>query len=190
MRYFIFSLFTLFIVTSCNNKVYVPKPMGYIQLIAPEHDYTNYKNDCPFTFEIAKEAVALPYPGDPKEYYCWFNIKYPHHQATIYCTYAQLKGNLAQYLDDSHELVYKHVIKSNAINESYVSDSLNRVFGTLYELKGDVASPFQFFLTDSTTHFFRASLYFDYKANYDSVAPILNYLQEDMIHIVETFKWQ
>ncbi len=111
-------------------------------------------------------------------------------QATVYCTYSSLKNNLENYLNDSHELVYKHVIKSSAINESYVNDTINRVFGTMYELKGDVASPFQFYLTDSTSHFFRASLYFDYKPNYDSIAPILTYLQEDMIHLVETFKWQ
>ncbi len=164
--------------------------MGYIEILVPEHEYETLEKDCPFVFEIASESRILPYPGNTKDSECWFNILYPNQKATIYCSYGTIDNNLQNYLNDSHELVYKHVIKSSAINESYVHDTVQRVFGTMYELKGDVASPFQFYLTDSTKHFFRASLYFDYKANYDSVAPILNYLQEDMEHIVQSFKWK
>jgi gliding motility-associated lipoprotein GldD len=53
-----------------------------------------------------------------------------------------------------------------------------------------VASPAQFYVTDSVQHFLVGSLYFYAKPNYDSILPAANYLQKDMVQIMETIVWK
>ena len=57
-------------------------------------------------------------------------------------------------------------------------------------IEGDVATPFQFYLTDSTTHFLRGSLYVKSKINQDSLAPVYEFLKRDAMHMINTFQWQ
>jgi gliding motility-associated lipoprotein GldD len=66
----------------------------------------------------------------------------------------------------------------------------DRVFGTFFELQGDVATPFQFYLTDSTDHFIYCEVLFNSTPNYDSLIPTLEYLKKDLDQLLETFKWQ
>ena len=42
------------------------------------------------------------------------------------------------------------------------------------------ASPLQFMLTDSVSHFFRGALYYDCIPNADSLAPVTRYLKQDI----------
>jgi len=53
-----------------------------------------------------------------------------------------------------------------------------------------VATPLQFYLTDSTRNFVRGSLYFNFIPNNDSMRPVINYLKEDVKHIISTFEWK
>jgi gliding motility-associated lipoprotein GldD len=57
-------------------------------------------------------------------------------------------------------------------------------------MKGNTASPIQFYLTDSTKDFFRAALYFNNIPNQDSLAPVIDYLREDIMMMMETFRWK
>jgi gliding motility-associated lipoprotein GldD len=63
-------------------------------------------------------------------------------------------------------------------------------FGMVYDLKGDVASAVQFFITDSTKHFLRGSLYFNIQPNRDSLNPVIDFLREDIMHLIETTQWK
>jgi hypothetical protein len=56
-------------------------------------------------------------------------------------------------------------------------------------LSGPVASPLQFFATDSTNHFLRGSLYFDHSPNPDSLKPSLAHVEQDIIHLIESLAW-
>ena len=86
--------------------------------------------------------------------------------------------------------MYKHTVKADAINEKvYLNDS-HQTYGTLYDIKGEAASSVQFHLTDSVSHFIRGALYFKVSPNIDSLRPIMNYLRDDIIHIMETLKWE
>jgi gliding motility-associated lipoprotein GldD len=64
------------------------------------------------------------------------------------------------------------------------------VSGIFYDIGGDAASPTQFFVTDSAKHFLRGSLYFNAAPNSDSLAPVVKYIKEDMLHLLETVKWK
>jgi gliding motility-associated lipoprotein GldD len=65
-----------------------------------------------------------------------------------------------------------------------------RVYGILYDIKGNSASSLQFYLTDSSRHFFRGALYFNVQPNKDSLAPVIDYFREDIIYLIETFSWK
>jgi gliding motility-associated lipoprotein GldD len=60
----------------------------------------------------------------------------------------------------------------------------------MFEIEGNAASNLQFYLTDSTHNFIRGALYFYAKPNYDSLAPVIDFLKKDVEHMITTFKWK
>ena len=65
------------------------------------------------------------------------------------------------------------------------------MFGLVYELEGSgAASPYQFFLTDSISHFVRGSLYFNFTPNNDSLEPVIEFIKQDIDHLINTFRWK
>jgi gliding motility-associated lipoprotein GldD len=81
-------------------------------------------------------------------------------------------------------------VKASDIQERLIiNDSVN-VYGLVYFLEGNAASSLQFYLTDSTNHFVRGALYFDAKPNPDSLAPVQNFIQEDILNMIESFRWK
>ena len=59
----------------------------------------------------------------------------------------------------------------------------------MYNLQGPVASPIQFFATDSCEHFLRGSLYLYHSPNPDSLQPSLAHIEKDIVHLIETLAW-
>jgi gliding motility-associated lipoprotein GldD len=99
-------------------------------------------------------------------------------------------GDLGRLVRDAHDLKATHEPKATRIaNEHVVRDSA-RVFGTLFDLEGDVASPMIFYLTDSTDHFLYGALYFNARPNADSLAPVTDRLRKDLRHFVGTLAWE
>ena len=106
--------------------------------------------------------------------------------AMIYLSYLPIKDNLWDMLEDNRKLAYKHTVKADAIDEKYFEDSAKKVFGIMYDIKGNAASPIQFVVTDSVNHFLRGSLYFNTHPNKDSLAPVIAFLQDAMIEMRES----
>ncbi|MCI5056786.1 MAG: gliding motility lipoprotein GldD, partial [Flavobacteriales bacterium] len=94
------------------------------------------------------------------------------------------------YLEDSRSLAYKHTVKAYAIDEKLIINDSNKVFGTIYALKGDVASSYQFHATDSSKHFIRGSLYYEIKPNQDSLQPLTSYIVQDLEHLIQNIIWK
>ena len=116
-------------------------------------------------------------------------MQFPDFKATLHLSYFPLNKNLYEHTEESRALAYKHSIKANAISEQPFIDRKNNVFGLVYDYEGTTATALQFYLTDSTTHFFRGALYFDTEVN-DSIAPVSNFLQEDIKYLIESFRWK
>lgn len=123
---------------------------------------------------------------EPNEY--WFNILYPQYQAVVYCTYLPItEKNYSAAIEDSYHLAYSHALKADGINQIiYNSPKLG---GIIYEIEGDVATPFQFFITDSTKNFLRGSFYYTHKVDTDSVSPITDFVKEDIEYIFNTIRF-
>jgi gliding motility-associated lipoprotein GldD len=185
--------FVLFL-SSCHGD-YMPKPKAYPRVIFPERKYELYNPEsCPFKFEkpvyaqINRDTVFM---GKKLEEPCWLNILFPNFNGTLNLTYKEItpKITLAQLVEDAHKLSFKHSKKANYIDETIISNS-HGVSGLLYDVGGEAASNLQFFLTDSTHHFIRGSLYFYNEPNADSMAPVIDYVKKDMDHILSTFEWK
>lgn len=185
-----FGLFSFFL-TSCNNDDFTPKPKGYFRIDLPSKSFQKYKDDCPFTFEFQKEAIIKFDRKEP----CWMNIEYPHHNATVHISYKKIEKDSSakqteQYMEDSRSLVYKHTVKATDIIENPIKDDSSKVYGLLYSLEGNTASSMQFYLTDSVNHFVRGALYFNVATNSDSLLPVIRYIQDDILHLVNSFEWK
>ncbi|MCD4731953.1 MAG: hypothetical protein K8R74_15210, partial [Bacteroidales bacterium] len=81
--------------------------------------------------------------------------------------------------------------KASSIENQQYQNDISKVYGLTYTIFGvAAASPYQFYLTDSTDHFVRGALYFNAVPNNDSLAPVIAFLKDDINHMIETFKWK
>jgi len=180
-------IFTFF-VNACNQN-YSPKPRGYFRIDLPEKSYIKFDSTFPYAFEYPEYANIEKDPHSPKEKY-WINIEMHDFNATIHLSYKPINNNLIDYLEDSYTLVTKHIPKADAIYDSLIVDPNRNVFGLSYKIAGSaVASPYQFFLTDSSSHFLRGALYFNTIPNNDSLQPVIDFVINDIEHLISTLKW-
>jgi gliding motility-associated lipoprotein GldD len=179
----------LLIIQGCEQD-YTPKPRGYFRIDFPEKAYTRFDSTYPYSFEYPDYAKVLPDTRPTSEPY-WINIDFPRFQGRIHISYKPVDGNLGKFLEDSRTFVVKHIPKADAINDSLVYRPEDRVYGLIYYIDGaQAASPCQFFVTDSSSHFLRGALYFNVSPNNDSLAPVIDFIQEDIRHMLKTFKWK
>lgn len=123
----------------------------------------------------------------------WLDIKYPQWNGVVFLTYKRLKGSddLRGQVDTSSRKLEQHYQFSSGVEEQGYEDRENKVYGTVYYLKGPrVASTCQFWMTDSTRHFLRGALFLNTTPNNDSLAPVIDYIQADIEHLVETLRWR
>jgi gliding motility-associated lipoprotein GldD len=97
---------------------------------------------------------------------------------------------LSSYVNFANDKVDEHKLKATAIEDTKILHPENKVYGTFFELQGDVATPFQFYLTDSTSRFVSGVVLLNTKPNYDSLKPALDYLKRDLLKMVNTFEWK
>ena len=179
----VFILLFLIIFFGCKKDI-LPKPKAYLSLTYPEKTYEDLKLNRPYSFKVSKMATIINEKNN------WLSIKYPKLKASIDITYRPLKNNIRELLTEAEKLVFKHTAKADRIIPQDFINKEKRVFGSIYEITGNAASQIQFHVTDSTNNFIKGSLYFYAKPNYDSILPAVNYIKEDILHLIETLKWQ
>jgi gliding motility-associated lipoprotein GldD len=192
------SLLLLLLVTtlfSCKDTE-VPKPKGHFRIDLPRREYLlfddkpgNYRN-LPFSFEYPAYGNLVFKVEDSHEP-GWFNIEFSAYKAIIYLTYKDVNKDFEGLMEQTYTMnVKNHITKADAINEKVFSNPEKKVYGILYDLKGNTASAVQFYVTDSLNHYLRGSLYFSAEPNADSLAPVIDFFREDIIHLIETLKWK
>lgn len=212
-KYIILSL-TCLVLCACHND-YTPKPYAYLRIDMPEHEYflldtmRTYPGDTlvfdgdtaialsgitktfPFIFE-ANQCIKWTEKDAPKDER-WIDLMYPQWNGVVFLTYKHLTGldDLRGQIDTSSRFLEQHYQFTSGIEEQAYEDPEHKVYGTVYYLKGSkVASTCQFWLTDSTRHFLRGALYLNTTPNNDSLAPVIDYMQADIEHLVETLRWR
>jgi gliding motility-associated lipoprotein GldD len=183
-------LVTVLILGSCTRE-YLPKPLGYNRLELPEPAYTALPDSLPYTFEYSKHARLLPDSSRIRERF-WIEIYYPALKANVHVTYKPLHHDgklLKELLDDAYTLTAKHQIKASAINEVITVTPSGKT-AVIAELEGEVPSQFQFTVTDSVDNFMRGALYFNTRVANDSLAPAIDYMKKDIMHMINTLAWK
>jgi gliding motility-associated lipoprotein GldD len=177
------------LMLSCE-KQYLPKPLGYNRLELPAPSYHLLPDTLPYSFEYSIHSRLLDDSSAINEPY-WIELYYPMLKANIHITYKQLNRDqklLKEFMDDAYKLTSKHQIKAYAINEVITKTPSGKT-AVIAELEGEVPSQFQFTITDSTKNFLRGALYFNTKVQNDSLAPAIEYMKKDIMHLINTLEW-
>ena len=182
---------TLVIAFSCDRQPNpLPKPRGYFRIDLPEKAYVKVDTIEKYSFECPEYAYITHDRYSPNEKN-WVNIEMPLFKGSIHLTHKPVDGNLADYLEDVHTMVTKHLQKANGVRDSLIFNEEHNVYGLFIEMDGKgVATPMQFYLTDSTRNFVRGALYFNFKPDNDSRQPVINFIRDDIDHLINTFEWK
>lgn len=190
----IFVLLMTLLLVSCGGagKSYTPKPKGYMRIDLPAKSYVAYDTAAlPFSFERAADATVDLKRDDRRMK--WVDLRYADLNGIIFLSYIPLRrpGDLAGEVDTSYRLLSQHFDFSSGVDERTFVNETGHVYASTFRLQGqNVASTYQFWATDSVRHFLRGSLYIDCVPNNDSLAPVLEYLQADIDHLLETLQWK
>lgn len=182
----------ILLLCSCGGGDYTPKPTAYLRIDLPEKQYTLCDTMAlPFAFE-REVGCELVWKRDTRGEK-WVDLYYPRLRSVIYLSYKPIHGvkELRAQIDTSYKFLSMHFDHSTGIDERQFVDADHGVYATTSRLQGNhVASTYQFWVTDSSHHFLRGSLYLDYTPNNDSLAPVIQYLQADIDHLIETLRWR
>ena len=169
----------------------MPKPKGYNRIILPSHSYIPLPDTFPYFFEYSTHTVLLKDTSWIAEPY-WIDIFYPEFEASIQVSYKPIRQSetlLKEYLATAYKLTSKHQVKAYAIDEAIIQTKHGKT-AVIANLSGEVPSQYQFFSTDSTNHFLRGALYFNTATQNDSLAPVINFIKEDINHMLNTLAWR
>ena len=197
---------------SCNS-VYTSKKKGYFQIDLPHHAYKTYNEPgFPYSFEYPVYAVPVKdstyFDSTPENDY-WVNIDFPQFEARIFLSYKIIGGKSifkikdagGKYYDsiginqfdrmvnDAFNLTNKNEAVATSIKDSLFTNP-NGITGVFFKVGGNAATATQFFLSDTSQHFLRGALYFSATPNSDSIKPVQDFLQQDIKHLINTFRWR
>ncbi len=181
---------SLFLLAGCGDPG-TPKPRAYPRIALPEKGYQPFDKDYPFLMEYPEYAAFVADERETAEPY-WGDIVFPDFSGRIHLSYKEINSRqeLQYYLEDARTFVHRHIPKATAINEELFRNEEGGVYGMIYQIRGrEAASPLQFYATDSLNHFLRGALYFDVRPNNDSLAPVIQFIEEDVRHLLNTMEW-
>ena len=189
MRYIISALIFNLLLCSCTGN-YTPKPKGFLRIELPTAQYVILDEaELPYSFSVSRQAIIELPPTDSVAY--WINVDYPQLNAKIYCNYQQITvGTLKEHTEECFKLAERAAGNASFITEKLFDNKEINVFGKFLLIEGESPSPVQFMLTDSNKHFFRGALYYKYKTNADSIAPVTDYIKRDITELIQTFYWK
>ena len=185
-------------VLSCQHteRGVTPRPRTYPRVDYPARAYQSFtETSCDFAFEYPRYAQVLRDSTGltrlEEQSSCWFDLYFPDFNGRLHCSYFTIgtHKSFEALKQDAFEMADYHNKRANYIEELKINRQDAEVEGFIFSIEGPAATPFQFYLTDNKTHFFRASLYFNTEVRPDSIAPIYEFVREDMMRLIETFEW-
>ena len=199
------------ILSGCETP-FTPRERGYFRIDFPERSYVQFEEKgFPYTFEypvygrISRDSTF--FDENPDNPY-WINVDLPRFNGRVYLSYKSIGGysvykvrkgegyidssalNTFESLrDEAYRMTFKHTPKASGIGDSVFRTGAG-VSGVYFRLEGDAATSRQFFVTDSVRHFLRGALYFDSSPNSDSLSIVNDFLEQDMLHLINTLRWR
>ena len=192
-KFFCCKLVVLLLISliSCSDDESVPKPPTYLRTDLPDHTYRSISQDCPYELKMAEIFNYKPCEYQQSNF-CMQQIDLGPLNGSLFLYYLKIpsKDSLPEIINYANDKVDEHKIKADKIDFKQIINPKNKVYGTFFELKGNVATNFQFYLTDSLRHFIRGEVLLNCRPNYDSLRPSLEYLKIDLMEMVNNFQWK
>jgi len=185
-------MFNFSLIIGCTEDN-IPREKAYPRFYLPNKDYKAYISPCGFRFELPTYTYIENKDSFRNQKLeadsCWFNIVYPDLNAKIHFSYKYYDDEmvLAKLLEDSYKLTSKHMSKASFIKDSVIDRP--DLKGLIYSVGGNAASDKQFILTDYKHQFIRGAIYFATTPNYDSLKPAIDFVDKDIYHLINTFKF-
>lgn len=180
--------FSIFLF-SCGTSDFVPKPRGYNFIQLPEVAYQKLEVDSlRYSFEYSKSAVVKSFENTKDKQV----VVYPTLGAKIWLTYFPIKNSvdtLDQLIYTTYKLLQKNNVRADAIGNDTIRTESGKT-ATIFYLEGEVPTQYQFYYHDSTTNFLRGALYFETAQKNDSLAPVIEFVKEDINHLINTLEWR
>lgn len=186
----LFQIVLILSFSACQDNDYSPKPKAYYRIEFPKKAYQPILAQVPFSFDYPTYAtLEKDLSRDAQKN--WYNLHFKQFNGYLHLTYYDVsgKGEYENMVEDARKLAFKHTIKASAIDQKVIYYPEKKVYGIYYAIEGNTASSVQFFLTDSTKHYFRGALYFNERPQYDSIAPVINFIKKDIDTLISTFRW-
>ena len=197
---------------ACNSP-YTSRKRAYFNIPLPAHQYRSFDTSgFPYSFDYPVYANIIRdstyFDATPENNY-WINVDFPQFGARIFLSYKEIGGK-AYYKVKGKDGVYRDSTGINQfdrmVNDAFTLTSKNEalatsisdsmfttpagVTGVYFKVGGNAATSRQFFMSDTTKNFIRGALYFDTTPNADSLRPVQDFLQQDILHLINSFQWK
>ena len=187
MNRILLSFASIFFFFACNEYE-LPKQKGFLRIEFEEPQYKKFEQLNSFSdFYYNTSLVQIKSKGDND-----LSLNYTDLNLSIDLKHAKIynSNDFNNRMVDFNLILDTHVKKSNGIFLKEYQNKNNNVIGKIYEISGNVASPIQFYLTDSLSNFLRGSLNLNSSAKYDSIYPSIQYIKNDILVLFETINWK
>lgn len=181
----------LSLTVACREN-YTPKPRCYMRIDLPEKAYRTFDTTgYPASFRLPAYAEFVPVrPKAPQRNTLWADIAFPDLNAAIYCSFV-FRPDLDSCITSTLFFIQRHMSKATGVDEWEINSPGQEKYGYLYHIKGsDVASPYQFYLTDSNRYFVRGSFSIRCTPDNDSLAPVIDFVKTDIDTLIESWEWK
>lgn len=188
------SIISASLFSACRPTSPVPKPMGYYKIELPaKHEYRSFDSaGFPFSFRYPVYAIISQDSNLVREAHApyWIDVTFKDLNAKIYLSYKQISKQepIGKLVDESYKLSFSHDVKADYIRTPTFRTK-NGLQGVYYQVGGNAASNYQFFITDENSNFVRGSLYFDVTPNEDSLKPAITFLKQDLDTLIQSFRF-
>jgi gliding motility-associated lipoprotein GldD len=179
----------LLLLLACGEETLVPKPPTHLTIDLPNHAYKKFLDSMHYSFDISKLWTLRANLQEKDSLILYLGKEI---DGDLHFQYARIDtaNPLSSHINKTFAKIDFHKVRAKQLKDTTFIFREKKVYGGFYEFIGNSATNFQFYLTDSTDNFVRTELLIRRKPNYDSLQPTLNYIKADLIHLINTFKWE
>ena len=168
-------------VESCADRKSVPRPAAYPR-IERYYDTVYNSADNPLNMEFNKNAEIST---EKTENGCGYRVRYSRYEATLLCSYQKVNSadDLKRLLALRTERV---MLDAGSLKPKIykIDDSRRSCHAVLFYTYENCLTPIHFIATDSSRYIVSGTALLDKIANQDSIAPVLEYINYDIHHLI------
>ena len=173
---------------SCDERNYLPREKAFLRLEFEKPVYdTFYSNASNLNFIYNNAYSSFEVISDGKIVLRYKDIKFE-----IVLNNIELNkiSSFEESIQNFYMFLEPHKKKSNQISIQEYTSVDNEIFAKVFEMRGPVASPLQFYVTDSINNFLFGTMNLMKKLDYDSIYPSIMYVKNDIFSIIESVSWE